>query len=385
MLYLYRLAVGYLRVLFYGDNSERILDLTAKNRITLWDSRLVKNGIESSITVKDFKSLRSIIKKSGIKVHILKKRGLPFKVNKNRKRMGLALGGIFFVLFLFIMSGYIWIINVEGNNYVKSEDIKNICREMGIDVGVRKSSINPKQQRQTLLLKAEELSWASLNIEGSKLTVNVSEVARVHKDTNAYNIKASKDGIIKKIDVTSGTCVVKIGDVVKKGDLLVSGVVEESGTTKFVNSEGSILANTTNEIKLSEKFKRTVEIRNGKTARRYVLQFFGLKIPLYLGSVKGNYSSELKAKELKLFETKLPVCLYEKKFIFKSASEVTSTEEELKKLLEERMNNKMEMYDEAKELSKEFVNTEDGIELIYKFEAVEDIATKDKIFVSEKE
>ena len=55
MLYLYRLAVGYLRVLFYGDNSERILDLTAKNRITLWDSRLVKNGIESSITVKDFK------------------------------------------------------------------------------------------------------------------------------------------------------------------------------------------------------------------------------------------------------------------------------------------------------------------------------------------
>ena len=41
--------------------------------------------------------------------------------------------------------------------------------------------------------------------------------------------------------------------------------------------------------------------------------------------------------------------------------------------------------DEAKELSKEFVNAEDGIELIYKFETVEDIATKDKIFVSEKE
>lgn len=382
MLYLYRLAVGYLRVVFYGDSSERILDLTAKNRITLWDSRLTKKGIESSITVNDFKSLREIIKKSGIKVHILKKRGLPFKLNKNRKRMGLVLGGIFFISFLITMSGYIWVINVEGNNYVKSDEIINICAEMGIKIGTPKRNINPRQQRQTLLLKAEELSWASLNVEGSKLTVNVSETARVHKDTNAYNIKASKDGIIKKIDVTNGSCVVKIGDIVKKGDLLISGVVEESDATKFVNSEGSIFAATTNEIKVAEKFERLLEIPNGKTAKRCVIEFFALKIPLYLGGVKGEYKAEFKKKNLKLFETQLPICLYEKKFIFNSVREITSTKEELESLLEERLKKKLEMYDNHKELSKEFIKKKDGMELVYKFETVENISTKDKIFVS---
>ena len=49
----------------------------------------------------------------------------------------------------------------------------DICSDMGIEIGTKKSKINPKQQRQVLLLKAEELSWASLNIEGSKLTINV--------------------------------------------------------------------------------------------------------------------------------------------------------------------------------------------------------------------
>ena len=383
MLYLYRLAVGYVRLIFYGENNERILDLAAKNRITLWDSRLTKNGIESSVTIKDFKKLRNIRKGSGIKLHIVKKKGLPFKINKNRKRMGLLIGSIIFIAFLYIMSGYIWVINVDGNYYVSTEEIMGICREMGIEIGTKKSKINPKQQRQVLLLKSEKLSWASLNIEGSKLTVNVSETERVHKDTNAYNIKALKDGIIKKIDVTNGTCVVKIGDVVKKGDLLVSGVVEESATTKFVNSEGSIFAETINEIKVAEKYNRLVEIPTGKVSKRRVIEFFGVKVPLYLGSVKGEYSTESAAKNLKLFGTDLPINIYEKKFIFNSVGDVTSTKEELKILLEERLKKKLEEHENPREISKSFTETKEGIELVYKFKITENIATKDKLLHSD--
>ena len=88
MLYLYRFAIGYLRVVFYGELNEKILDLTAKNKITLWNIKLTKTGIECYLTVSDFRKLRGIIKKSGVKAHIIEKFGMPFKINKNRKRFG---------------------------------------------------------------------------------------------------------------------------------------------------------------------------------------------------------------------------------------------------------------------------------------------------------
>lgn len=371
-------------MLFYGEYYEKILNLAARNRITLWDSRLVKNGIESSVTVKDFKRLRGIIRNSGIRVHILKKRGIPFKAAKNKKRTGLLLGAVFFLCFLKLMSGYIWIIDVEGNDYVKTEEIVNICREIGIEAGVSKSSITPQSQRQELLLKADELAWASLNVEGSRLTVNVSEVQRTDKNTNAFNLKAEADGIIKKIDVTSGTCVVKVGQAVKKGDLLVSGVVEESGKTKFVNSSGRILAEVINNITLEEKYKQTKLYETGEAAHRYVIEMFSLRLPLYLGSVKGEYSTESDVHTVKLFGTTLPIKIYEKEFTFLKRQEITFSKEQIIALLEERATEKTNVGNDTV-IAKEFTETEEGITLNFTVKAEKNIAYKEPVLISENE
>ena len=385
MLFIYRLCLGYVRVLFYGEFYEKILNLTARNRITLWDSRLVKNGIESSVSVKDFKRLKDIMKNSGIRVHILKKHGLPFKVAKNKKRAGLVLGALFFLGFLELMSGYIWVIDVEGNEYVKTETILNICREIGIEEGIKKANINPKSQRQQLLLKTDELAWASLNIEGSRLTVNVSEVQRTDKNTDAYNLKADEDGIITKIDVTNGTCVVSVGDAVKKGDLLVSGVVEESGKTKFVNSTGKIYAETAEEIFLEEKYVQINNFETGREKTRYVLELFSLKFPLYLGSVKGEYCTETDSETVKLFGTTLPIKIFEKKFTFVEKEEINLSKDELIALLKKKalaQTEKMKS-ETAEVLAEEFTDLGDGVSLKMKIKSVKDITVKEPMLIGE--
>ena len=317
MLYLYRFFCGILEVEFFGIYPEKIINLCAKNRIAVWNVHYGNNKIRLFITVKDFKRLPRILKRSGLRLHILNKTGFPFFINRYKRRFGIFAGIVIFFAVLQFMSGFIWIIEVEGNKTVTDSEILAICEDLGIKIGVKRNSIDTKNTPQDLLLKTDKLSWGSFNIEGCKLTVNVTEIVpKTEDNTVATNLKAAKDGIIEKIDVTSGNPVVKVGDIVKKGDLLVSGITETMRDTKFVHSIGTVTAKTEETITLFEPFIKKSETLTGKTAKRRVLEIFGIKIPLYIGKEKGNFRTEFNCKNLKLLSQNIPIKIYTKKFIF---------------------------------------------------------------------
>ncbi len=317
MLFLYRFFCGILEVEFSGIYPEKILNLCAQNRIGVWNSRFLGQKIRLFITVKDFKKLPKILRRSGIRAHILRKKGFPFFINKYKRRFGIFAGVILFFAVLQFMSSFIWIMQVQGNKTVKTTEIIAVCSELGIKIGAKSNSIDTKNRAQDLLLKMDELSWGSFNIEGCKLTVNVSEVTPKQEDNSvATNLKASADGVIKKIDVTSGNCVVKVGDTVKKGDVLVSGIIENASETKFVHSIGTVLAETEQTITFSEPLVRKVKCPTGKVKQKSVLEFFTLKIPLYIGKEKGDFETQTKESALELFSQKLPIVLHTKKFVY---------------------------------------------------------------------
>ena len=338
MLYLYRFFCGILEVEFFGIYPEKIINLCAKNRIAVWNVHYGNEKIRLFITVKDFKRLPKILKRSGLRLHILNKTGFPFFINRYKRRFGIFAGIVIFFAVLQFMSGFIWIIEVEGNKTVTDREILAICEEIGIKIGVKRNSIDTKNTPQDLLLKTDKLSWGSFNIEGCKLTVNVTEIVpKTEDNTVATNLKAAKDGIIEKIDVTSGNPVVKVGDIVKKGDLLVSGITETMRDTKFVHSIGTVTAKTEETITLFEPFIKKTETLTGKTAKRRVLEIFGIKIPLYIGKEKGNFKTETDCKNLKLLSQNIPIKIYTKKFIFVKKENLTRDYNELCQQLRERL------------------------------------------------
>ena len=355
MLFLYRFFCGILKVEFYGIYPEKVLNLCANNKISIWSARFVNQKICCKITVKDFLKLPVILRKSGIRVHILEKSGFPFFFKKYNRRFGVFTGLVVFFAFLYIMSGYIWIIDVKGNQRVDITDILTACEQIGIKEGVKANEINPKPDAQELLLKLDKLAWASLNIEGCRLTVNVTEVKPEAEDNSvATNLKASADGVIDHINVTSGNCIVKVGDVVKKGDLLVSGVIETESQTRFVRSTGEIIATTETVVSLEEKLEKRVSYPTGESEARRVLEIFGIKIPLYLGEIKGNYTTETTIKNARLFSQNLPIKLYTKRFTLERSAMVEYSYEEVMHTLEKRLSN--EYGGTVKQ--KEFIKTE---------------------------
>ena len=379
MLYLYRFFCGILEVEFFGIYPEKIINLCAKNRIAVWNVHYGNNKIRLFITVKDFKRLPKILKRSGLRLHILNKTGFPFFINRYKRRFGIFAGIVIFFAVLQFMSGFIWIIEVEGNKTVTDREILAICKDLGIKTGVKRNSIDTKNTPQDLLLKTDKLSWGSFNIEGCKLTVNVTEIVpKTEDNTVATNLKAAKDGIIEKIDVTSGNPVVKVGDIVKKGDLLVSGITETMRDTKFVHSIGTVTAKTEETITLFEPFIKKTETLTGKTAKRRVLEIFGIKIPLYIGKEKGNFKTETDCKNLKLLSQNIPIKIYTKKFIFVKKENLTRDYNELCQQLRERL----EKESKTKNFNvktKDFTQNENGVTLTAVVTKTEDITYSENL------
>ncbi len=385
MVWLYRYFYGRLKIRFYGEFPERILNLCAVGGIVLWGSKFKDDSIIANITVKDFYKLKEMMHGTGMRLHILDKSGFPFFVSRYKRRCGLFIGLLLFIGILQLLSSFIWIIDVNGNSSTDYNEIISACEEIGIRVGTPKADINPKTQRERLLLKLDSLSWAALNIEGSRLTVNVSEAKKEKvKDNAPCNLKAELDGIIKKIDVTSGNCVVKVGDAVKKGDVLVSGIIETAGGTRFVRSDGSIIAQVEKSYTLSEKFKIKKDIETGKTKTKTVIELFGLKIPLYLGAENKPYNESSEKVRVKLLNKNLPLTIYKKEFRYKEKMTENRSEEKLKNLLENEMKEilKAEKNDKTEIINKEFSSQTDGITLKFTLSCEQNIVNRDFLLIN---
>lgn len=382
IIFLYRIVFGFLRVCIYGDFKERALTLCAQNGITLWNNRLKEGKIECNILVKDFRLLRSVLRGKGVKVHILKKRGVPFILNRYRKRSGILVGAVLFFAIIQLMSGYIWIIDVEGNSKVSTAKILSACHSVGLDIGIRKDSFYPKLKREELMLCLDGVAWSSLNVEGSRLTVNVTEIKERDKEKTYSNLKAASDGIIEKMDITSGTSVVSVGQAVKKGDLLVSGIIETADGTRFVGSRGKVYAKTKEEIVLSEDYSQKHSVPTGQTKTKTVIEAFDFKIPLYLGTEKGPFETEKSGKNLKLFSANLPIKIHTKKYTFLKEESVTYSYDELCSRLEKRLDEQMKKTENGELNTKEFIKTEKGVDLKAVIEKNQNIAIEDNLIIS---
>ncbi len=377
----YRVLFGFLKVRFYGENKEKFFSLCAKNGISMWNTRVSGENIISCISVRDFRNLR-LIKPENSGVHILKRRGLPFVTERYKNRVGIPVGLILFFIILQLLSGYIWVIDINGNHKVSDSEIKAACQKIGITEGIAANSIYPKAKRESLLLELDEIAWAGINIEGSRLTVNVTEVKGKTEDKGFSNLKASCDGIIEKIDVISGTSVVKVGQAVKKGDLLVSGIIETADGTRFVNSKGTVTAKVKKELVLKEKFKQRAKIPTGKVKKKCVLEIFGLQIPLYLGGEKGEYAANKSKTQLSLFGSNLPIIIHKKEFSFFDSREVTYRYEDNVKRLEKRLQAECEKKGEYSVFEKEFSKTQEEVVLKAVIEGKENIEYSDILLIN---
>ncbi len=277
---------GYLVIEVSGIFIERFINLCIKSNIYLWGiSKKSKNCAEMKISVKGFFLIREAARKTGVRVKILKRCGFTMFLHKHRRRKGFYVGFVVFALLLVFLTSFIWTVEIEECERCSEDDIRQSLKKCGIYTGALRYGHGLHTIQDRMMKEIPELSWIWVEIKGTRAIVSVKErepVPQIFDSSVAYNLVAKCDGVIESTEITNGNQVAGIGDVVKKGDLLVSGVYDTKYSgVKLLNSEGTVTAITWHSKKQTFPMERKTLDKTGIIKNKIILNVAGYNLQIF--------------------------------------------------------------------------------------------------------
>jgi similar to stage IV sporulation protein len=281
---------GILVIQIGGIAPERFINLCCNRRINIWDLRKKEEAFQFHILASDYKKLKPIARKTKILPRIIRKSGMPFFLHRYRKRKVFFGGVILCLIFIYILSLYIWDISFLGTGKHTPEALTKFLTENHIYTGILKSKVNCQEIEETMRLTYTDIGWVSAEIKGTRLIIKIKETnmpISASKAIKPSHMVATKDAIIKSLITRSGTPMVSEGDVVKKGDILVSGIVnimgdfEEILGKEVVIADADIRCKTYYDYRKSFSMNYTKKNYSGREKKGYYLNAFQKKLFLY--------------------------------------------------------------------------------------------------------
>lgn len=339
---LIRLILGYVKVEVEGYYIERFINICQKDKILIWGLKR-KKGVKIFFNtgIGEFKKLKHVARKTNCKMKLKKKCGLPFVLHKYKKRKLFTIFLIIIAFGIYTSSKYIWNIEIQVEEDQVIENIVQDLADLGIKKGVKKSSVNTDNVIHELRLKRDDISWIGIDMKGTNAIVKIvkaDDKPELIDNSDYCNIVATKTGVITNIVAQNGTAMVKVGDTVHEGDILIAGFMEGKYTEKrYVHSLGEVQAKI--EYKESKKVLLNQEnlTETGNVEKKYRIKFKNFQINLYKTLSKFKICDTIYTeRNLKIFSNfYLPI----------SVTEITNKEQVIE--------NKSYSIDEAIELGKE--------------------------------
>ncbi len=382
--------MGYVRIVVEGYFVERFINICIGKNILLWNiKRNNSTLVEANISIGDFKKIKKIAKSTKCRVTIKNKKGLPFTLNRYKKRKIFGLFCLVLVVGIALLSNFIWNIDIMCEDDINKTEIMELLDRNGLSFGKFKSDIEITKIIHNIRYEREDIAWAGIQIKGTNAIVEIVKAKEKPEILNEHefcNIVSNKEGIITRIDVYDGTANVKVGDLVKQGTVLVNGWMEGKYTgIRYVASNADILAKVWYSDKVKINKTTDIYIRTEKQENKYRINFNNFKINLYKTLSKfENCDTIEETKKLKLFSNfYLPVELTKITNFETQKQTVTYTVDELKQIHTENIIKQVEEQIEDKNsiINRQvnFLEYDTYIEIEVIIETLENIGTKEKI------
>lgn len=236
-----------------GEEPLRFLNLCRSQNIRLYGVQKKDEGYICAMSVRDFFQIRHLRHLAGVHIQVIRRRGLPFLLQKVEKRSVFVLGILLCGALLGICYGFIWDIRITGNREITNESILRYLRSIQISCGTVKKYVDPHSIAADLRNAFPSFSWVSVEKTGTILQIQVEEARKnvaVQKSGSEGSLYADKEGEIDSVITRSGVCKVEEGEYIYPGDLLVSGeiaVMDDGGNViryAYCEADADIVVNT---------------------------------------------------------------------------------------------------------------------------------------------
>ena len=207
-----------------GGNSELLLTHCMKTGIPLSGLRATPYGFFASIPAADYRSLHIPAQKAHCILHVTRKNGGRSFLKRLLRHRGVLLGLLAAAVLRLMTQNVIWNMEYYGVDAARQQELSDRLFSYGICQGasVSKELLHDVQLR--ISAETENRASVSLNFSKGKLTVEATPrtMPPAMLLPQAQDLYAVDNGVIRSAEVFCGTCAVQPGQIVRKGDLLVS-------------------------------------------------------------------------------------------------------------------------------------------------------------------
>ena len=318
-----------------GTAVERFMNLAVQEGILLSDAVWL-SGTRVYVTapLAEIFRLRQLARQGNCRFRIRRRSGLPFVVKRMKKRKTWFLSALLFLISVFLMSNMVFSIEVTGPKALErtnSWEVKDIVAEKGLQVGRFRWQVDFREVEKYLILKDSDISWVGIERKGTKMIINIVERDVLTSDEEIMPlgyIVAQHDGIIEEILVIRGKALVKSGDKVVRGQVLITGELPDMQVSAAGMIKAHVYYEGYGECALTEEgFANT-----GNSEERLFISWGGeKKISLNGGNSSpfADYTAEEEVLPLYLWRgVPLPVSLVSCVYREKTPLKITWTKEE---------------------------------------------------------
>lgn len=329
---------GYYTITVEGIGSEKFLNHIIRNNINIYNVIRINNvKIQFQIDRQDFRQFKNIYRGNNFDVKIKQSTGIPFIAKRIYKYKGMVICAVISLFLLMMTSQFVTDIYIQTPEGIKEEEVRKELYQAGLKPGLYKKNIQRKEIREYIMKKFDDVAYVSINVSGTNVFVNITKKAETLESTeesNYCNIIAQKSGIIEKVIARSGNSVVNVGDIIQKGDMLITGANSKSIP--------EVWASTFYEVKKSASYIETQSEKTGEKKNVYTLSFYDKSYTIRRNIKYDNYIIENKEHKLSIKDYTFPVKIGVSTFYETVNTKVEKDKEELKEELSNQVLKELE-------------------------------------------
>ncbi|MFC5450243.1 sporulation protein YqfD [Paenibacillus aestuarii] len=268
---------GYVRIELRGKGCEEMINPMMEKGFSIWDIKPVgEDKLELYMMLRDFFRLRPLLKRTGCRVHVLTRHGLPFFMERLGRRK-IFLGGIAaFVIALYLLTSLVWQVSVEGNDRISDSTILQAAEKQGIHTFQWKFRLKKSEElSRDIQAMLPDAAWVGVEIRGTHITIKVVEATLPDRKPlmNPRNLVATKNALVTEIQSVKGRPMVKPNTYVRKGDVLISGVIGDEAHNQVVVASGTVRGIVWYTSKIEAPLTTSYKTYTGQTASRNYIVF----------------------------------------------------------------------------------------------------------------
>lgn len=271
--------------------SVEFINFLSENNIQLWDIVYNPLGFTAVCYGEDYFFIASNSKKFQVKVRIICKKGIIFKLLKLKRRKGIIVSVLLFLLLNLVFSNIVWRININTGNIELKNNIAVWLWQQDIFTGCFYSKGKFNSAIHSIMLENQDLGYMTLNFYKGILDCNIYERTEREDYINnltGNNIYAQKTGVITDIRVYNGYSEIQIGQSVSQGELLVSNLyTDRHGNIYSSNTRAYIEAACEEKYTIYIPYSKSIQLLSGQSEKSITLYYPGGKKEIVKADISG--------------------------------------------------------------------------------------------------